>query len=214
MTPEDSRRRIASTRAPHFYEAGQDVTGIDDPLASYGRFIDRVVTEYREPVGRLSVRPRRCRRRGLSPAHAGPRARRKGGEASLDHVQRGSRRGMADQGEYPGRLIAVDGSRGKDVAVAAGDIVAALKRDRIECAVSRWDASGLFTDLAAGGRVDRNVSIRTLVARLRRRPRVPFAVGDPAGARSRRGRRGGAVHRHRRRASARSAVSTRNGCAY
>ena len=46
MTPEDSRRRIASTRAPHFYEAGQDVTGIDDPLASYGRFIDRVVTEY------------------------------------------------------------------------------------------------------------------------------------------------------------------------
>ena len=69
---------------------------------------------------------------------------------------------MADQVKYPGRLIAVDGSRGKDVAVAAGDIVAALKRDGIECAVSRWDASGLFTDLAAGGRGDRNVSIRTL----------------------------------------------------
>src|SRR5688572_20328722 len=47
MSPEDSRRRIASTRAPHFYEAGQDVTGIEDPLASYGRFIDRVVTEYK-----------------------------------------------------------------------------------------------------------------------------------------------------------------------
>jgi dTMP kinase len=46
MTPEDSRRRIASTRSPRFYEAGQDVTGIEDPLASYGRFIDRVVTEY------------------------------------------------------------------------------------------------------------------------------------------------------------------------
>jgi dTMP kinase len=46
MTPEDSRRRIASARAPRFYEAGQDVTGIEDPLASYGRFIDRVVTEY------------------------------------------------------------------------------------------------------------------------------------------------------------------------
>lgn len=69
---------------------------------------------------------------------------------------------MADQVEYPGRLIAVDGSRGKDVTVAAGDIVAAFKRDGIECAVSRWDASGLFTDLAAGGRSDRNVSIRTL----------------------------------------------------
>jgi len=46
MSPEDSSRRIASTRSPRFYEAGQDVTGIDDPLASYGRFIDRVVTEY------------------------------------------------------------------------------------------------------------------------------------------------------------------------
>ena len=46
MTPEDSRRRVASTRAPRFYEAGQDVTGIEDPLASYGRFIDRVVKEY------------------------------------------------------------------------------------------------------------------------------------------------------------------------
>lgn len=46
MTSEDSRRRIASTRAPHFYEAGQDVTGIEDPLASYSRFIKRVVKEY------------------------------------------------------------------------------------------------------------------------------------------------------------------------
>lgn len=46
MTAEDSKRRIASTRAPRFYQAGQDVTGIEDPLASYGRFIDRVVTEY------------------------------------------------------------------------------------------------------------------------------------------------------------------------
>lgn len=46
MTPEDSRRRIASTRAPRFYQAGQDVTGLDDPLASYGQFVDRVVKEY------------------------------------------------------------------------------------------------------------------------------------------------------------------------
>lgn len=46
MSPEDSRRRVASTRSPHFYEAGQDVTGIEDPLASYARFIDRVVKEY------------------------------------------------------------------------------------------------------------------------------------------------------------------------
>src|SRR4030095_708683 len=51
---------------------------------------------------------------------------------------------------------------GKDVAAAAGELAASLKRDRIDCAVSRWDASGLFTDMAAGGGVDRNVSIRTL----------------------------------------------------
>jgi hypothetical protein len=69
---------------------------------------------------------------------------------------------MADQVKYPGRLIAVDGSRGKDVALAANDIVARLKHDGIECAVSRWDASGLFTDLAAGMKGERNVSIRTL----------------------------------------------------
>ena len=46
MTPEDSSRRVASARAPRFYEAGQDVTGLEDPLASYARFVDRVVTEY------------------------------------------------------------------------------------------------------------------------------------------------------------------------
>lgn len=46
MGADTSSRRIASTRKPHFYESGQDVTGIDDPLASYQRFIDRVIREY------------------------------------------------------------------------------------------------------------------------------------------------------------------------
>ena len=69
---------------------------------------------------------------------------------------------MADKVRYPGRLIAVDGTRGKDVTLAANDIVARLKHDGVECAVSRWDASGLFTDLAAGTRNERNISIRTL----------------------------------------------------
>ena len=71
---------------------------------------------------------------------------------------------MADQlaVKYRGRLIAVDGSRGKDVTRAANDIAARLKRHGTECTVSRWDASGLFTDLAAGIKDQRNVSIRTL----------------------------------------------------
>ena len=68
---------------------------------------------------------------------------------------------MAEQVKYPGRLISIDGSRGKDVTSAAVDAAEALKREGIECAISRWDASGLFSDLAAGGG-DRNVSIRTL----------------------------------------------------
>lgn len=69
---------------------------------------------------------------------------------------------MADQIKYPGRLIAVDGSRGKDTADAADAIVDALRRDGIECAISRWDASGLFGVLAAAARHDRNISMRTL----------------------------------------------------
>jgi hypothetical protein len=69
---------------------------------------------------------------------------------------------MADQGKFPGRLIAVDGSRGKDTTAAADAIVAELRRAGIECAVSRWDASGLFGELAATARGDRNVSTRTL----------------------------------------------------
>jgi dTMP kinase len=46
VRPHVSSRRIAARRGPRFYEAGQDVTGIDDPLTSYRRFIDRVIREY------------------------------------------------------------------------------------------------------------------------------------------------------------------------
>lgn len=69
---------------------------------------------------------------------------------------------MADQVNHPGRLIAVDGSRGKDVTAAANAVAADLKRRGIECAVSRWDASGLFAELAAGGRGNRTISARAL----------------------------------------------------
>lgn len=72
---------------------------------------------------------------------------------------------MADQGKPakpPGRLIAIDGSRGKDVAAAAAAVIDALKSRGVECAVSRWDASGLFGELAAASQGDRNISMRTL----------------------------------------------------
>lgn len=69
---------------------------------------------------------------------------------------------MADQVNYQGRLIAVDGTRGKDVTAAANALAAELKRHGIECGVSRWDASGLFAELAASGRAAGNISARGL----------------------------------------------------
>jgi hypothetical protein len=56
----------------------------------------------------------------------------------------------------------VDGTRGKDVARAASALLAALNARGIECAISRWDASGLFGELAAGTRGDRHLSPRAL----------------------------------------------------
>jgi hypothetical protein len=70
---------------------------------------------------------------------------------------------MADQGKYPGRLIAVDGSRGKDTAAAAKAVAAVLRKAGVECAVSRWDASGLFGELTSAARDDRHISARTLM---------------------------------------------------
>jgi dTMP kinase len=46
VSPETSTERIGIERAPNFYEAGQDITGIDDPFASYRRFISRIIREY------------------------------------------------------------------------------------------------------------------------------------------------------------------------
>jgi dTMP kinase len=46
VSPETSGKRIAATREPKYYEAGQDVTNIEDPHESYQRFIGRVIQEY------------------------------------------------------------------------------------------------------------------------------------------------------------------------
>jgi dTMP kinase len=46
VSPATSGRRVTATRTPNFYEAGQDVTKVDDPVASYQRFIGRVINEY------------------------------------------------------------------------------------------------------------------------------------------------------------------------
>ena len=69
---------------------------------------------------------------------------------------------MAEQVTHSGRLIAVDGARGKDINAAAEAVAGGLKARGIECAISRWDASGLFTELIAGTRTPPDVSMRSL----------------------------------------------------
>jgi thymidylate kinase len=46
VSPVTSGKRVTAMRLPNFYEAGQDVTQVDDPVESYQRFIARVIREY------------------------------------------------------------------------------------------------------------------------------------------------------------------------
>ncbi len=46
VSPATSGQRVMATRTPNFYEAGQDVTDVDDPAESYKQFITRVIRQY------------------------------------------------------------------------------------------------------------------------------------------------------------------------
>ena len=46
LPAEVSSQRISSNKKPSFYEAGQDVTNIADPVASHRQFVGRVIQEY------------------------------------------------------------------------------------------------------------------------------------------------------------------------
>jgi dTMP kinase len=46
VSPVTSGKRVTATRLPSYYEAGQDVTDVNDPVESYQRFIGRVIREY------------------------------------------------------------------------------------------------------------------------------------------------------------------------
>lgn len=69
---------------------------------------------------------------------------------------------MAQQTPRPGRLIAVDGSRGTDVIRDAEALAERLRARGIDAAISRWDASGLFADLLLADPGDLVVSPRML----------------------------------------------------
>jgi dTMP kinase len=46
VSPTTSSERVSAAGTPSFYEAGQDVTHIEDPTQSYMKFIARVIKEY------------------------------------------------------------------------------------------------------------------------------------------------------------------------
>lgn len=62
-----------------------------------------------------------------------------------------------------GRLIAIDGADGRDVFKAATTLVESLADRGLSAGISRWDASGLFTDVVAAPEIERDVSPRTLL---------------------------------------------------
>jgi hypothetical protein len=67
------------------------------------------------------------------------------------------------QAAETGRLIAIEGTRGEDVREAAEQFWEHLRDRKGKGGVSPWDASGTFSDLAAGRRKDLKFSPRTLV---------------------------------------------------
>jgi thymidylate kinase len=62
-----------------------------------------------------------------------------------------------------GRLVAIDGAHGGDVFDAATAMVESLADRGLSAGISRWDASGLFSDVVAAPEVERDVSPRTLM---------------------------------------------------
>lgn len=62
-----------------------------------------------------------------------------------------------------GRLIAIDGAHGDEVADSATALYDRLTEGGVTTGVSRWDASGLFSDVVSAPTADRDVSPRTLV---------------------------------------------------
>ncbi len=46
MSAETSGKRVAALGTPEYYDAGQDITNLDDPFESYQKFAARVIQEY------------------------------------------------------------------------------------------------------------------------------------------------------------------------
>lgn len=70
---------------------------------------------------------------------------------------------MARQAAGKGRLIAVEGTRGRDVRDAAAELWRHLRSREAHGGVSRWDASGIFNELRLGKRKHLSLAPRSLV---------------------------------------------------
>ena len=62
-----------------------------------------------------------------------------------------------------GRLVAIDGAVGTDVAEAATALYDSLTERHVGAGVSRWDASGLFTDVVSAPAAQRDLSPRNVL---------------------------------------------------
>jgi len=70
---------------------------------------------------------------------------------------------MARRAAGRGRLIAVEGTRGREVRQAAAELWRHLCARKAHGGLSRWDASGIFSELRVGKRKHLSLSPRTLV---------------------------------------------------
>jgi len=131
VSPETSGKRIAAERSPSYYESGQDVTQIDDPLVSYMRFISRVIREY-EALAQIFQFVTVDAEQSIFDQHTPhprfvpgkPAQAVEGPQPQSAHrvagPSPGVRQGMsARNGNTRGRLIAVEGSGGRSMSVTA-----------------------------------------------------------------------------------------------
>ena len=70
---------------------------------------------------------------------------------------------MVSKRAAPGRLIALEGTRGPVLAAAAKKLLRSVCSDKAEGGVSGWDASNIFYELRKGGDEGPNPSPRILV---------------------------------------------------
>ena len=70
---------------------------------------------------------------------------------------------ISQNGKTGGRLLAVEGSGGRSMTVAAKRLVRDLKRQDVEAGVCSWDASAIFFQILNGARGIPAPSPRTLI---------------------------------------------------